>query len=44
MKTIKLKIKCKVCGRMDLPNSSNKCRICDPNSFYKQYPSGKVNK
>ena len=38
-----IKEKCIECGQLDLPTKSNKCRLCDPVTFYKadHYPAGK---
>ena len=30
---------CRVCGKKDFPIKSGKCRFCDPNGFYVEYPA-----
>lgn len=36
-----VKVKCVACGKKDLPTKSEKCRGCDPKTFYNgaHYPS-----
>lgn len=40
-KHVSSNVQCTNCGMHDLMTKSNKCRICDPDTFYNEYKSHK---